>query len=152
VLKEQQREYCYIYQANYLLKESSYAYEQVFADCDTLAPSFRRYCLLGLGASLAGFSTASSLETAAQVCGKGTGDASLICVQGAIPSLFARYGGETSKITQFCFEVGDGLKEQCFRIIGEVGSTWDYSGGGGENVCRGAGKFEELCLGPIQRQ
>ncbi len=124
ILAEKYQNQCYFYQANYLIKTSVHNYNKVFADCEELNRSHRTNCLLGLGANLAGFSRKAGTSGAAQICSLGKNDAASLCIEGAVPSFMARYGGETSKLIEFCNRVADSLKELCFVKLGNVARSW----------------------------
>lgn len=142
---------CYYYQANYLIKISDHDYTGVFKDCDKLNWPGRDYCYLGLGANLASFSNETSIQKAASVCQIGKSASSQeICVEGAIPSLMARYGGQTQKIIDFCGQVASHLSKHCFAKLGKVAENWGYNDKDLIEICHQAHYYKEDCLGETQ--
>ncbi|MBI2327655.1 hypothetical protein HYU92_05055 [Candidatus Curtissbacteria bacterium] len=146
VLQEHYLNQCYFYQANYLIMISRRNYPSVFADCQMLNKQHRIHCILGIGASLASVSNEQGIEKAAKICSLGKDDTQVLCVGSAVSSLFARYGGETEKIMQFCSLAAENLKSPCFAKIGEYSRTWGKSNDELEKICSGAKVYKETCL------
>lgn len=148
ILADQYQNQCYFYQANYLIKEGKYNFRGVFQDCDTLSQRYRIHCILGLGANLAGFSRAGGIAKAATVCGLGQRDAGNLCIEGAVSSFMARYGGEIKKVIEFCHGVADSLKEICFVKLGYIAKAWWQEDKIKiEEGCNQAGTYRQACLG-----
>lgn len=147
ILPDRQLNHCYLYQANYWIKDTNYDWPTVFANCAELSGTYRDYCHLGMGSNLAGFSTAKSIVDAAQVCGLPDAPVGRICAEGAAAALLARYGGETEKVKEFCDAVSDELIEFCFVKMGAVARGWGHSDEEVTGICRTAGEFEQACLG-----
>lgn len=143
---------CYFYQANYLIMSSGRNYPSVFTDCETLSGDNYIHCILGIGASLASVTNEQGVDKAANVCSLGKSDIQNLCVGSAISSLFARYGGETEKIMQFCALVAENLKEPCFAKIGEYANSWGKTKGELDTICIQAGIYKEACHGKTQTQ
>ena len=149
IVKIHQQDLCYLYQANYLIKESKYNFQNVFDDCATLSHEpFRAYCYLGIGTNLAGFSTAAGISRAAGVCALGNSEARQICVSGAIPSLSARYGGESKKLIEFCQNVASDLAQLCYLKLGNVMKGWGTTNEQLPQFCAKVGlRYYEACMG-----
>lgn len=149
ILENRYLKQCYFFQANYLLKITNRDYVQVFNDCGQLKDQGSHdYCVLGLGAQLASVSNEHGVDAAAGVCplAPDKNDAH-VCVEGAIPSLFARYGGDAPQIFEFCRQIAPFLRQFCFAKLGHVAKTyWEYPRQGLENICNNAGEFKEACL------
>lgn len=149
ILGEQYLNQCYFYQANYLLKITNRDYKQVFADCSVVVNSVNHdYCVLGLGAQLASVSNERGVDVAAAVCQIGQDNDAFTCIEGAVPSLFARYGGNAPQIFDFCRKVTPFLSEFCFAKLGSVARTyWQYSDNRLQSICQNAGQFLNACMG-----
>lgn len=142
---------CYFYQANYLIKVSNHNYSSVFDDCGHLLGSSKNYCYLGLGANLASFSNEVSIQKAAGVCQLGKTEISQqICIEGALPSLMARYGGKTEKLIEFCQKTATFLEEHCYVKLGYTARDWGYSDKDLEGICANAHYYKEACQGKKQ--
>lgn len=150
VLDDRYLAQCYFYQANYLLKETNRDWHRVFADCRQLQDTTSHdYCILGMGAQLASVSNEQGVRVAAGVCQTApTQDEAYICVEGAVPSLFARYGGDAPQIFEFCQKVTSFLRQFCFAKLGNVATTyWQYDNIRLENTCQKAGQYKNACQG-----
>lgn len=140
---------CYFYQANYLLKETNRDWNRVFLDCQELKDTTSHdYCVLGMGAQLASVSNEQGISVAASVCQKAPNqDDAYICIEGAVPSLFARYGGDTPQIHEFCQKVTLFLREFCFAKLGSVATTyWQYDRSKLQEICNKTGQYQNACL------
>lgn len=136
---------CYFYQANYLLMKTHRDFEQTFRDCYTLKdPIHLDYCILGLGAQLASVSNEQGMNRASGVCGLGIGEARHICIEGAVPSIFDRYGGDNAKPLEFCTLIDDDLKDFCFGKVGSVATRWR---GDLDKICQSVQNYLDACLG-----
>ncbi|MBI2599149.1 hypothetical protein HYW40_02945 [Candidatus Curtissbacteria bacterium] len=140
---------CYFYQANYLLKITSRNWQRVFADCaEVAAAAHHDYCVLGLGAQLASVSNEEGIDVAASVCPLGQGNDQYVCVEGAVPSLFARHGGAAPQVFEFCRQLAPFLREFCFAKLGSVAKTyWQYDQASLESTCLEAKEFAYACMG-----
>lgn len=150
ILPESQLNQCYLYQANYWIKESNYDWTGVFKNCAELWGSWRDYCHLGIGSNLAGFSTVKGIPEAAEVCSMPDYKVGVICVEGSIPSLISRYGGEVSKAQEFCEAVNSELAEHCFVKMGAAARGWGHEIQKVSEICRKTGDFEKACLGATE--
>lgn len=140
---------CYFYQANYLLKETNRNWNRVFADCSELKNTTSHdYCVLGMGGQLASVSNEQGVATAAAVCQKAPQkDDAYICIEGAVPSLFSRYGGDAPQIFEFCQKVTLFLREFCFAKLGSVAKNyWQYDPSRLDDTCDKAGQYKNACL------
>lgn len=146
-LSEKYLNQCYFYQANYLIKISNHNYPSVFADCYNLSNSHQDYCLMGLGANLASFSNETSIENAAKVCDLAKTAARNLCIEGAIPSLMARHGGQSQKIVEFCQNVAHDLRKLCFAKFNVATQFWGYSQDQLEKICAPLDSLRQACLG-----
>lgn len=127
ILESKYLNQCYFYQANYLIMTTGRNYPSVFNDCETLSGDIYIHCILGIGASLASVTNEQGVEKAAKVCSLGKSNIQELCVGSAISSLFARYGGETEKILQYCAAINENLQKSCFAKIDEYAKNWDQS-------------------------
>lgn len=146
---------CYFYQANYLLKLTNRDWPQVFADCGQVASSQHHdYCILGMGAQLASVSNEQGVATAAGVCQTApTTDDTYVCIEGAVPSLFTRYGDDAPKIFEFCAKVALFLRQFCFAKLGIVAKTyWQYDQARLEEACQKAQLYKNACLDPAGQE
>lgn len=139
---------CYFYQANYLLKITHRDWKRVFADCGQIKdPGQHDYCILGAGAQLASVSNEQGVATAANVCAIAKDNDAYVCIEGAVPSLFSRYGGDASQIHQFCAKSTLFLREFCFAKLGSVAKTyWQYDQTRLEEACLNAQLYKNACL------
>lgn len=139
---------CYFYQANYLLKITNRDWKRVFADCGQVKdPGQHDYCILGAGAQLASVSNEQGVTTAANVCQIAKDNDAYVCIEGAIPSLFARHGGDAPQIFEFCSKVALFLREFCFAKLGSVAKTyWQYTNARLEEACQKAQLYKNACL------
>ena len=145
ILLEKYLRQCYFYQANYLLMKTHRDFKQVFADCYGLTvSSYFDYCVMGLGAQLASVSNEWGMQAAARVCPMGVGEARLVCLEGAIPSIFDRYGGDPGKPIEFCSLIALDLKEFCYAKVGNVAFRWK---GDVDNICQSVPNYVDACLG-----
>ncbi|MEK9146783.1 MAG: hypothetical protein AAB639_01130 [Patescibacteria group bacterium] len=145
---------CYFYQANYLLKETNRDWNRVFLDCQELKDTTPHdYCILGMGAQLASVSNEQGISVAASVCQKAPNqDDAYICIEGAVPSLFARYGGDTPQIHEFCQKVTLFLREFCFAKLGSVAKTyWQYDRPKLQEICNKTRQYQNACLEGTER-
>lgn len=145
ILEEKYLNQCYFYQANYLLMKTNRDFTQVFDDCSILNnPKHVDYCLLGLGAQLASVSNEQGMERASSVCPLARGDARQRCIEGAVPSIFDRYGGDPAKPLEFCKLIADDLKEFCFGKVGSVSTRWREDI---DKICKDVPNYLDACLG-----
>ena len=146
ILENRYLNQCYFYQANYLIMSSNHNFQKVYDDCYTLTGNQYKYCIMGIGAILASVSNETSIENAASVCNLAKDTARTICIEGAIPSLMQRYGGEVEKLVKFCdFSPAD-LKEACFAKLGIVSNMW-HTPEQVELICKQAKSYYEFCTG-----
>ena len=146
---------CYFYQANYLLKVTGRDWNRVFSDCGELEKAISHdYCILGMGAQLASVSNEQGINVAAGVCKKASSqDDAYICIEGAVPSLFARYGGDAPQIFEFCQKTALFLREFCFAKLGSVAKTyWQYESDQLQTACNQADQFKNACLGNTNKE
>lgn len=146
ILENQYLNQCYFYQANYLIMTSNHNFQKVFSDCYTLSQNQYNYCIMGIGAILASVSNETSIENAASVCGQAKDSARTICIEGAVPSLLQRYGGEVEKIIMFCNLSPDDLKDACFRKLGISSKIW-HTDEQVESICQKTGIYHDACIG-----
>lgn len=151
ILADHYQRQCYYYQANYLIKLTIHNYPSVFAHCDGLLTSNRYQCILGLGANLAGFSRQAGISGAAKICSLGRNDAKNICVEGAIRSLMARYGGNIDNVLKFCRYVEDSFKNGCLSELAYVASGWGLGYQKIETICKESGIHYLSCLNDSQK-
>ncbi len=154
ILDERYASQCYFYQANYLLKITNRDWKRVFADCGELTDlKAHDYCILGAGAQLASVSNEQGVTTAANVCHIAKDNDAFVCIEGAVPSLFARYGGDAPQIFEFCAKVAPFLKEFCFAKLGSVAKTyWQYDQTRLEEACQKAKDYQNACLDGTGKQ
>lgn len=146
ILGERYLNQCYFYQANYLIMSSNHDFQKVYNDCNTLSGTHYNYCAMGIGAILASVSSETSIENAASVCNLGKGRARTICVEGAIPSLMQRYGGEVEKLIKFCSASPADLIEACFAKLGITSKMW-HTPQQVELICKQTESFYDFCIG-----
>lgn len=144
ILREKYLNQCYFYQANYLLMKTNRDFEQTFRDCYTLQGSRFDYCILGIGAQLASVSNEQGMSRASSVCPMAQGEAMYLCIEGAIPSIFDRYGGDSAKPIEFCSLMQEELKEFCYANVGKVALRWP---GDVDKVCQSVQNYVDACLG-----
>ena len=141
---------CYFYQANYLLKATNRDWQQVFADCAQLTDAKNHdYCVLGMGAQLASVSNEQGIDVASAVCQTALSQSdAYICIEGAVPSLFARYGGDAPQIFDFCQKAASFLGQFCFAKLGSVAKEyWQYDSSHLAGICQKALAYQNACLG-----
>ncbi len=145
ILSEKYLNQCYFYQANYLIMTTNYDFQKVFEDCYTLVESELNYCIMGIGAILASVSNEQGIKKAAEVCAIGKESVQTICIEGAVPSLMQRHGGEMSKIIEFCKSVTSHLQEHCFAKLGKISKNW-HTQEQLEKLCQNADIYKDTCL------
>lgn len=149
ILPEKYLNQCYYYQSNYLLMTSNHNFQKVFIDCNSLKENQLDYCVMGIGAILASVSNEQGIEKAAGVCHLAKQALQNTCIEGAVPSLMQRYGGQMAKVIEFCHMVDTALKEHCFAKLGKVAKNW-HTQKQQEDSCQNVQDFKEACLGNSQ--
>ena len=145
ILGEKYLNQCYFYQANYLLMKTNRDFKQTFEDCYSLPdPVFTDYCILGIGAQLASVSNEQGMDRASGVCPIAQGDARNICIEGAVPSIFDRYGGNPAKPIEFCALTAVDLRGFCFGKVGSVAVRWN---GDLDKICKSVQNYVDDCFG-----
>lgn len=147
ILEEKYLNQCYFYQSNYWIMVSNHDYVRTFSDCYRLGGVHRDYCILGLGANLASLSNEKGMEAAASVCNLGINEYKYICIEGAIPSIADRYGGELSKVVEYCQMIAPDLKEFCFGKLGQVATRWKKSEKDIDKICANVENYHDACIG-----
>lgn len=146
ILNQKYLNQCYFYQANYLIMTTNHNFKSVFNDCYTLPLSHQNYCIMGIGASLASLANETSIEKAASVCSIAAGYARNICIEGAVPSMMQRWGGQAEKIIEFCQASGQDPSHLCFVKLGYVYKSW-HGEDKWKNFCSSLKSFKNDCLG-----
>lgn len=142
---------CYFYQANYLIMSKEHNFKSVFEDCYTLSGKNEDYCHMGIGAILASVTNERGVEFSATVCNLAQGKARQLCIEGAVPSMLQRWGGETQKIITFCNLQALDLQEVCFLKLGTNAQAW-YKLEKVEDICQSLQNYQEACLGNSQNK
>jgi hypothetical protein len=145
-LNEQYLNQCYFYQSNYLIMKTDHNFPSVFDDCYTLSNRHKDYCVMGVGASLASLANETSIEKAASICNIAKSGARNICIEGAVPSMMQRWGGQAQKIIEFCQTTGRDLRSLCFAKLGYVYNNW-HGEKKWEDFCNSLKSFKNDCLG-----
>lgn len=148
ILDDRYLKQCYFYQANYLLKITGRDYRRVFADCGQLSDLGQHdYCILGAGAQLASVSNEQGVDKAASICQLAQNNDAYVCIEGAVPSLFVRHGGDAPQIFEFCQKNAIFLREFCFAKLGNVAKTyWQYDAARLNEICTKAQEYQHACL------
>lgn len=146
ILEEKYLNQCYFYQANYLVMSTDHNFKGVFSDCYTLQGIRRDYCHMGVGAILASVTNERGVDFSSTVCDLAEGRARQLCIEGAVPSMLQRWGGDTKKIVEFCNLTAADLREVCFLKLGTVAKYW-YKDESIENICKNIGNYQEACMG-----
>lgn len=146
ILSEKYLTQCYFYQSTYLLMTSDHNYQKVFGDCYTLDGKNRQYCYMGIGAILASVSNERSVQFASTVCNIPQGEARQLCIEGAVPSMLQRWGGNVEKIVEFCNLSAADLQEVCFLKLGTFAQSW-YNREKLEAICKSLENYQEACMG-----
>jgi hypothetical protein len=74
-------------------------------------------------------------------------DLAKICIEGAIPSVIDRYGGDADFAIQFCQASASNLQEFCFVKIGYTAKRWGIEDNELAKICQKALKYHKACQG-----
>lgn len=153
ILEEKYLNQCYFYQSNYWIMQSNRNYPETFQMCKKITGHPYDYCILGLGASLASVSNEQGMEKAALVCYLAPDYYSKqICIEGAVPSIADRYGGDLTKDIEYCGLINASLKEFCFGKINQIAPKWGKTAKDIDILCQKVENWKDACLGkkPLQ--
>jgi hypothetical protein len=103
---------------------------------------------LGIGGNLPGLSRNIGIDNVAKICNiPDKEDSKNICIEGAISSLVARYGGINEIVVKFCQSTTENIKELCFVDLNYLAKNWGYSNNKIAEICSFAKDHQLACLG-----
>lgn len=136
------QELCYSYHGVAEVIRTQGDFEAAFRYCEGVPAQFRRQCFWGVGADIPG--PHMSAGEAGKKCSFALSVSALAyeaCIGGAMSFLVQLARGDLSTAQEFCAEITDAYKPQCYRAAGAEVQQWLRAG---ETKAQQCSKFKEV--------
>jgi len=143
-------EMCYALQSFYFADVSQYDWQKTISLCLLVPTPYQETCIRSVGQNLVGFSQDFNLikNNCYLVDSQ---DLRQACIQGVILALSSKYGGDFSKMMQFCEVLDISYKRGCYSQVGISSKDWLTNIQDLKKVCSSIREveYQDACLKPL---
>lgn len=123
ILDEKYLDMCYALQSFYFADFVNYDWRKTFQLCQKVPYLYQATCFRSIGQNLVGFT--QDLNLIKTNCGLTQEvETEKYCIQGVILALNSKYGGDYSRMVQFCSIIDTKYKKSCYTQLGLSVRDW----------------------------
>lgn len=134
ILEEKYLRMCFRLQSTKFLEFTGHDWPKTISLCEKIPTNYQIECYINVGSLQIGFT--QDLEKMKQNCDLiKSNENEKRCVEGVVSTLSVRFGGNTSKIINFCLNVDQDKKWNCYNQMGKSLSQWTKNKDELNNLC-----------------